>query len=93
MCIEKGQVMKLLFLYNELNDTWPVSLKDLFVDSGFEVDQFNTSKNHFPKTLDGYHCIFLSGSILSAYDQEDWILKEEQLIRQAAEMEIGRAHV
>jgi GMP synthase (glutamine-hydrolysing) len=80
--------MRLLYLQNEDQTFWPQTVTQLFLDSHFEVDIFKAYENEFPEKLDAYHCIFLSGSVLSAYDQEEWIIKEEQLIRQAAEMGI-----
>jgi len=80
--------MRLLYLQNEDQTFWPQTVTQLFLDCHFEVDIFKAYENEFPEKLDAYHCIFLSGSVLSAYDQEDWIIKEEQLIRQAAEMGI-----
>ena len=75
---------KLLFVDNQGDNRWPSTVSDLFSGNGFEIDTIDASQNQFPGSLAQYQCIFLSGSVLSSYDDLDWITGEHDFIRRAA---------
>jgi GMP synthase (glutamine-hydrolysing) len=79
---------KLLFIDNQGDNLWPTTVIDLFTDSGFETETIFASQNKFPIEMNQYECIFFSGSVLSPCDDYEWIHREHDLIRLAAEKNI-----
>ena len=79
---------KLLFIDNQGDHLWPTTMLDLFSDSGFETEYIIANQNQLPTDLSHFQCIFLSGSVLSPYDDLTWIHKEHELIQSATKKNI-----
>ncbi len=79
---------RLLYLGNGRQLQSVAKLDDRFEGWGLFVDRHWAYDGQFPQSLDGYDGIFLSGSPHGAYENIDWILREHDLIREAAEKDI-----
>ena len=79
---------RLLYLGNGRSLQSVAKLDERFETWGLNVDRFWAYDGQFPLSLDGYDGIFLSGSPHGAYEDIDFILREHDLIRGAAEKKI-----
>jgi len=79
---------KLLYIDNQGDNLWPSTIIDLFSENGFELNPILASQNQFPNDLTQYQCIYLSGSVLCASDNLDWMHRVHDLIRTAVEKNI-----
>jgi len=79
---------RLLYLGNGRQLQSVAKLDDRFEGWGLSVDRRWAFGGDFPDSLDGYDGIFLSGSPHGAYEAIDWIEREHDLIRDAAERDI-----
>lgn len=78
----------LLYLGNGRKLQSVARLDERFETWGLRVDRHWAFGGEFPGALDGYDGIFLSGSPHGAYEEIDWIEREHDLIRDAAERDI-----
>ena len=74
----------LLYLGNGPQLHSPAKLDERFRSWGLNVDLRWAYGGDFPPILEGYDGIFLSGSPHGAYEDEDFILREHDLIMDAA---------
>lgn len=81
-------IKRLLYLSNGRQSQSVAKLDERFEGWGLSVDRHWAYGGQFPPTLNGYDGIFLSGSPHGAYEDIDWILREHDLIRAAAEQDI-----
>lgn len=79
---------RLLYLGNGRQLQSVAKLDDRFEGWGLSVDRRWAFGGDFPDSLDGYDGIFLSGSPHGAYEAIDWIDREHDLIREAADRDI-----
>lgn len=79
---------RLLFLGNGRQLQSVAKLDERFAGWGLSVDRYWAYNSEFPDSLDSYDGIFLSGSPHGAYEDIDWINREHDLIRQAADKDI-----
>lgn len=79
---------RLLYLGNGRKLQSVAKLDDRFESRGLEVDRYWAFNGEFPESLAGYDGIFLSGSPHGAYEDVPFILREHELIREAADREI-----
>jgi GMP synthase (glutamine-hydrolysing) len=79
---------RLLYLGNGRKFQSIAKLDDRFEAWGLQVDRYWAYDGQFPSSLKGYDGILLSGSPHGAYEDVPFILREHDLIREAAEMEI-----
>jgi GMP synthase (glutamine-hydrolysing) len=79
---------RLLYLGNGRSFQSVARLDERFETLGLEVDRHWAFNGEFPSSLRGYDGIFLSGSPHGAYEDVPFILREHELIQQAAEMQI-----
>jgi GMP synthase-like glutamine amidotransferase len=79
---------RLLFLGNGRQLQSVAKLDERFESWGLGVDRYWAYNSEFPDSLDSYDGIFLSGSPHGAYEDIDWIHREHDLIRQAADKDI-----
>ncbi|MBY6092371.1 type 1 glutamine amidotransferase [Maritimibacter alkaliphilus] len=79
---------RLLYLGNGRSLQSVAKLDDRFESWGLAVDRYWAYNGEFPASLDGYDGIFLSGSPHGAYEEIDWIDREHDLIRDAADKDI-----
>jgi GMP synthase (glutamine-hydrolysing) len=79
---------RLLYLGNGRSFQSVARLDERFETLGLEVDRHWAFNGEFPSSLKGYDGIFLSGSPHGAYEDVPFILREHELIQQAAEMQI-----
>ena len=75
---------RLLYLGNGRRMETVARLDARFEEWGFKVDRFWAYNGEFPKTIDHYDAIFLSGSPHGAYDDVPFIHREHDLIEDAA---------
>ena len=78
----------LLYLGNGREMQSVAKLDERFEGWDLSVDRHWAYDGQFPDSLDGYDGVFLSGSPHGAYENIDWILREHDLIRNAAEKDI-----
>jgi GMP synthase-like glutamine amidotransferase len=78
----------LLFLGNGRRPQSVDKLDERFESWGLKVDRHWAYNDDFPVSLDGYDGIFLSGSPHGAYEEVPFILREHDLIRDAAARDI-----
>jgi GMP synthase (glutamine-hydrolysing) len=78
----------LLYLGNGTKLQSVAKLDDRFEGWGLKVDRRWAYNSEFPETLDGYDGIFVSGSPHGAYEDVPFILREHDLLREAAERDI-----
>lgn len=76
---------RLLYLGNGRKLQSVARLDERFEGWGLEVDRLWAYAGEFPERLDGYDGIFLSGSPHGAYEDIPFILREHELIQDAAE--------
>lgn len=81
-------IKRLLYLGNGRQFQSVAKLDERFEGWGLSVDRHWAYGGQFPQSLEGYDGIFLSGSPHGAYEDIDWILREHDLIRKAAEQDI-----
>lgn len=79
---------RLLYLGNGRKLQSVAKLDDRFEGWGLDVDRFWAWNSEFPESLEGYDGIFLSGSPHGAYEDVPFILREHDLIRDAAVRDI-----
>lgn len=79
---------RLLYLGNGRSLQSVAKLDERFESWGLSVDSYWAYNGEFPASLEGYDGIFLSGSPHGAYEDIDWINREHELIRDAAERRI-----
>lgn len=79
---------KLLYLANGPRKISVARLDERFASYGLDVDVVWAFNGAFPAKLDDYAGIFLSGSPHAAFDDVDFIHREHDLIRDAAERAI-----
>lgn len=79
---------RLLYLGNGRQLQTVAKLDERFESWDLKVDRHWAYDGQFPKSLDSYDGIFLSGSPHGAYEDIDWILREHDLIRNAADKDI-----
>ncbi|MCO5731191.1 type 1 glutamine amidotransferase [Rhizobium sp. SSA_523] len=79
---------RLLYLGNGRKFQSVAKLDDRFETWGLNVDRYWAYDGQFPASLKGYDGIFLSGSPHGAYEDIPFILKEHELIQEAAELDI-----
>ncbi|MBM7045812.1 MULTISPECIES: type 1 glutamine amidotransferase [Rhizobium] len=79
---------RLLYLGNGRKFQSIAKLDDRFETWGLKVDRYWAYDGQFPGSLKGYDGIFLSGSPHGAYEDVPFILREHDLIREAAELAI-----
>ncbi|MBF9036889.1 type 1 glutamine amidotransferase [Rhodobacterales bacterium HKCCE2091] len=79
---------RLLYLGNGRQLQSVAKLDERFESWGLGVDRYWAYDGQFPDGLDGFDGIFLSGSPHGAYEEIDWIEREHDLIRDAAEKDI-----
>lgn len=79
---------RLLYLGNGRRLQSVARLDERFESWGLAVDRRWAFGGEFPQSLDGYDGIFLSGSPHGAYEDVPFILREHELIRDAAERAI-----
>ncbi len=79
---------RLLFIENEEENKWPETVIDLFSKKEFNILTLFARREQFPTDLSGFDGIFISGSVNSAYDDLEWIHREHDFIRLAAEKNI-----
>ena len=75
---------RLLYLGNGTKLQSVAQLDDRFESWGLTVDRFWAYSGEFPKDLDSYNGIFLSGSPHGAYEDIPFIHREHCLIQDAA---------
>ncbi|MBM9400676.1 type 1 glutamine amidotransferase [Gluconacetobacter azotocaptans] len=75
---------RLLYLANGAQRISAARLDERFASEGMEVDIHWAYRDEFPDSLDGYAGIFLSGSPHGAYEDIPFILREHDLVREAA---------
>lgn len=75
---------RLLYLGNGRKMDTVARLDARFEDWGLEVDRYWAYNGEFPRSLDGYDAIFLSGSPHGAYEDIPFIHREHDLIADAA---------
>ena len=76
---------RLLYLGNGTKLQSVAMLDDRFESWGLTVDRYWAYSGEFPKSLDSYDGIFLSGSPHGAYEDIPFIHSEHNLIQEAAE--------
>ena len=79
---------RLLYLGNGRKFQSLAKLDDRFETWGLTVDRYWAYDGQFPGSLRGYDGIFLSGSPHGAYEDVPFILREHDLIREAANLAI-----
>ena len=79
---------RLLYLGNGRKFQSLAKLDDRFETWGLKVDRYWAYDGQFPVSLKGYDGIFLSGSPHGAYEDVPFILREHDLIREAADLAI-----
>lgn len=79
---------RLLYLGNGRKFQSIAKLDDRFETWGLKVDRYWAYDGQFPGSLKGYDGIFLSGSPHGAYEDVPFILREHDLIREAANLAI-----
>lgn len=79
---------RLLYLGNGRKLQSVAKLDERFETWGLGVDRYWAYNGEFPDDLGGYDGIFVSGSPHGAYEEIDWIEREHDLIRDAADKEI-----
>jgi GMP synthase (glutamine-hydrolysing) len=79
---------KLLFLSNGPTRMSVARLDERFAAEGLDVEVRWAYQGDFPEDLSGYAGIFLSGSPHGAYEDVPFILREHELIQDAARLEI-----
>lgn len=79
---------RLLYLGNGRKFQSLAKLDDRFETWGLKVDRYWAYDSQFPGSLKGYDGIFLSGSPHGAYEDIPFILREHDLIREAADLAI-----
>ncbi|TKT69908.1 type 1 glutamine amidotransferase [Aquamicrobium sp. LC103] len=79
---------RLLYLGNGRQLQSVAKLDERFEGWGLSVDRYWAYGSAFPDSLEGYDGIFLSGSPHGAYEDIDWIHREHELIRDAAQKDI-----
>lgn len=78
----------LLYLGNGPKFQSVAKLDDRFETWGLSVDRFWAYNGEFPDKLDAYDGIFVSGSPHGAYEDIEFVHREHDLIRTAAEQKI-----
>ena len=81
---------RLLYLGNGTKLQSVAQLDDRFESWGLTVDRFWAYSGEFPKDLDSYNGIFLSGSPHGAYEDIPFIHREHCLIQDAAARHLFR---
>lgn len=81
-------IPKLLFFHNSASLVISDRLDEYFTDNGMEVDVFWAVAGKFPKSLAPYSAIYFSGSPPGPWEPLPWILREIDIIREAAIREI-----
>jgi GMP synthase (glutamine-hydrolysing) len=79
---------RLLYLGNGRKFQSLAKLDDRFETWGLKIDRYWAYDGQFPGSLKGYDGIFLSGSPHGAYEDVPFILREHDLIREAADLAI-----
>jgi GMP synthase (glutamine-hydrolysing) len=79
---------RLLYLGNGRKFQSVAKLDDRFETWGLKVDRYWAYDGQFPSSLKGYDGIFLSGSPHGAYEDVPFILREHELIQEAATQQI-----
>lgn len=79
---------RLLYLQNGTKRQSVVQLADRFTGWGLDVDTRWAFNGEFPDDLDGYDGVFLSGSPHSSYDDVPFIVREHELVQDAAQRQI-----
>ncbi|MFD2237560.1 type 1 glutamine amidotransferase [Aureimonas populi] len=79
---------RLLYLGNGRALQSVARLDERFEGWNLAVDRYWALDGQFPESLDGYDAIFLSGSPHGAYEDVPFILREHELIREAARRSI-----
>lgn len=79
---------KLLYLINGPQRRSTAKLDERFESWGLTVERHWAYDGEFPRTLDGYDGIFLSGSPHGAYEDIPFIHREHDLIAEAARRDI-----
>ncbi len=77
-------IHKLLFLHNSESPIISDRLDEYFSKNGMDVDVYWAACGKFPRSLDPYCAIYFSGSPLGPWEQIPWVLKEIDIIREAA---------
>lgn len=79
---------RLLFFHNSAHPAISDRLDEYFSDAGFDVDVCWSINDEFPSSLDPYGAIYFSGSPAGPWEPLPWIIREIDIIREAANREL-----
>lgn len=76
---------QILFLNNTNNpEAVPLAFRKLAAGA-VEIDSYWCARGNYPDTLDGYAGCLISGSPKSSYDDDDWIVRQHDVIVELAD--------
>lgn len=79
---------RLLFFHNSASTVIPDRLDEYFKEQGLAVDVFHAPGGEFPASIDAYQGIHFSGSPAGPWETLPWIVREIDIIHEAARLGI-----